>query len=224
MSETIDRAHQHEQKADWYLADGIPGVGPKPDFLDDKYPNLAEQAKAYREVRKALGAQSGAPEAYDFGQLVDEIDINNPAIKDYMIYAKENRINQDMFAKTLKTFSEYQKSKQPNIDEEIKKLGDDGAKRIETVQRWAENNLSEKSLKTIGEIGTKAEVIELLDELRQYQHHHAVVLPVGDNAATQFKPVTKAEVTEEMINNYSKYKTDSRYRAEIMSRLEQAVG
>lgn len=224
MAETVDRATDHQAKPEWWLAEGIPGQGPKPEFLDDKYQNLAEQAKAYKEVRKALGAQAGAPEAYDFGAFIDEIDVNNAAIKDFMVYAKENRISQDAFSRTLKTFAEYDKSRQPNIDEEIKKLGEDGPKRIETVQKWAENNLSQKAMKTIGEIGTKADVIELLDELRQYQHHMSVVLPTGDEAATQFKPLSKAEVQEEMIANYDKYKKDARYRAEISAKFEQAVG
>ena len=223
MTETVDRAINHETKVEWWLADGVPGQGPRPEYLDDKYANLAEQAKAYKEVRKALGAQAGAPEAYDFGELIDHMDVSNPAIKDFMTYAKENKISQDAFTKTLKTFIDYDKARQPNLDEEVKKLGEDGAKRIETVQRWAENNLSEKSLKTIGEIGTRAEVIEMLDELRQYQHHQAVVIPKGDEAV-QFKPLSKAEVQEEMIANYSKYKTDSRYRAEISAKFEQAVG
>ncbi|HWY34770.1 MAG TPA: hypothetical protein VNX68_08990 [Nitrosopumilaceae archaeon] len=222
MTDKIDTPAAHIPE--WFLADGVPGVGPKPDFLDDKYPNLAEQAKAYKEVRKALGAQAGAPDAYDFGEYKALIDLDNQHIKDYLNYARENRISQDAFSQTIKTFIEYDKSRAPNIDLEIKKLGEDGARRIETVQKWAENNLSDKSLKTIGEIGTRADVIEMLDELRQYQHHNATVLPGSDDAANSFKPLSKAEVQQEMIDNYSKYKNDAAYRASITKKFEQAVG
>jgi hypothetical protein len=223
MTEPVDRATDH-QEPKWYYDSDVPGVGEKPDFLDDKYSSLAEQAKAYKEVRKALGAQTGAPESYEFGEYAELIDSKNPHIQDFISYAKENRLSQDAFSRAVKTFVEYDKSMQPNIDEEIKKLGDDGARRIETVQKWAENNLSDKAIETIGKIGTRADVIEFLDELRQYQHHQAVVLPTSDDAAASFKPLSRAEVQEEMIQNYSKYKTDARYRAEIAAKLEQAVG
>ena len=223
-TETVDRATDHVKEPEWWLADGIPGTGPRPDYLESKYKSLEEQAKSYREVRRALGAQAGAPDEYVFGELEQELDIKSPVIQDYVTYAKENRISQEAFSKTLKTFVEYEKSKLPNLDEEIKKLGEDGPRKIDTVQKWAQNNLSEKAQKVIGELGTKAEVIEMLDELRQYQHHKSIVLPTSEDAAAAFKPLTKAEVTEEMIQNYSKYKTDARYRSEIQAKLEQAVG
>src|SRR5205809_15380 len=83
-----------------YLAEGIPGQGSRPDYLDDKFSNLAEQAKAYKEVRKALGAQTGAPESYDFGEYKDILDLNNDHLKDYLNYARENRLSQDAFSRT----------------------------------------------------------------------------------------------------------------------------
>jgi len=225
MTDQIDRASDHAKDTpSWYLAEGIPGQGSRPDYLDDKFSNLAEQAKAYKEVRKALGAQTGAPESYDFGEYKDILDLNNDHLKDYLNYARENRLSQDAFSRTIKTFVEYDRSRAPNLDEEIAKLGPDGAKRIETIQTWASNNLSDKSLETIGKIGTRADVIEFLDELRQYQHHQSTVLPTSDDAAAAFKPLTKGDVEAEMIQNYDKYKKDARYRAEISSKFEQAVG
>ena len=222
---TTDRASDHiKDSSQWYLAEGVPGQGSRPDYLDDKFSNLAEQAKAYKEVRKALGAQTGAPESYDFGEFKEHLDLDNTHLKDFLNYARENRLSQDAFSRTIKTFVEYDRSRAPNLDEEIAKLGPDGAKRIETIQTWASNNLSDKSLETIGKIGTRADVIEFLDELRQYQHHNATVLPTSEGAASGFKPLTKAEVTEKMIANYPQYLKDSRYRAEIANEFEQAGG
>jgi hypothetical protein len=225
QKEAVDRASDHQsQQPSWWLAEGVAGQGPRPDYLEDKYPTLADQAKAYKEVRKTLGAQSGAPEAYDFGDYKDVIPMDNDHIKDFLVYAKENRISQDAFQRTLKTFVEFDRSRAPNIDEEIAKLGETGPQKIETIKRWAENNLSDKALETMGKIGTRADVIEFLDELRQFHHHATTKLPTSDDAMNAFKPVTHAEVQEEMIANYGKYLKDPRYRAEITAKLEQAVG
>src|SRR5690349_17470972 len=51
---------------DWYYSDGIKGDGAKPDwFKGDKYKTVTDQAKAYTDIEKKLGAFKGAPEKYD---------------------------------------------------------------------------------------------------------------------------------------------------------------
>ena len=61
---------------EWYLDEGIVGQGNRPEYLEPKYKSVVEQAKAYKEARKALGAMSGAPETYDlsaFDEFIDQI-------------------------------------------------------------------------------------------------------------------------------------------------------
>ena len=46
----------------WNLNDTTPGTGEKPAwFKAEKYKNVSEQAKAYTELEKTLGAFVGAP-------------------------------------------------------------------------------------------------------------------------------------------------------------------
>ena len=213
-----------ETTPEWYIDEKTPGTGPRPDYLETKYKSMADQAKAYKELQKTLGATSGAPEEYTFDGFQDVIDITNPHLQEFVSYAKQNRVSQDAFNKTLDTFVNYQKSFAPNIDEEVAKLGPDGARKIDTVRRWAESNLSENSLKTIGKIGTTAEVIEFLDEMRQNQFHNSTQIPGQTSMSGDFIKLSVADVEAEMQQNYKRYNEDPRYRAEIAKKFEQAVG
>ncbi len=208
----------------WYLDEGIPGIGDRPDYLEPKYKTMADQARSYKDLQKALGATSGSPDEYDFGNFKDVIDIGNQHLQEYVNYAKQNRISQEAFNKTLDTFVNYQKSFQPNMSEEVAKLGPDGAMKIDTVRRWAENNLSEQAIQTVGKIATSAEVINFLDEMRQFQFHASQQPPGSTSNAGDFTPLTVAEVEAEMQQNYKLYNSDPRYRAEIQRKFEQAVG
>lgn len=220
---TVDTAAAHSEPT-WYIMDNMPGQGERPDYLEPKYKSMAEQAKAYKELQKTLGATSGAPEKYDLDAFKDYVDPNNDTLKDYLEYAKGNRFTQDAISKTMDTFVKYQKSLVPNIDAEIAKLGPDGARKIETVQRWAENNLSDKSLDALGKITNKAEVVEFLDEVRQFSLHQQSQPPGQVDATSTFKPLSVAEVREEMITNYKKYQDDPAYRKEITKKFEMAGG
>lgn len=218
----VDTAHSHE--ADWYLAEGIPGSGVRPDYLESKYKSVADQARAYKEAQKLIGSASSAPESYDFGELTTQIDIDNPHIVEFVNLAKENKIQQDTFVKALKSFVDYDNSRKPDVNTEIAKLGADGAQKITTLQTWVKNNLSPSSAKALENLPVKAEVITMLDELRQMHVNAMSKVPSNVDAAATFKVLTVADVEAEMLQNYTRYQNDAGYRAQISAKFEQAVG
>ncbi len=211
-------------EANWYLMDGVPGVGDKPEYLSPKYKTLAEQARAYNELHKTLVNTQGAPEQYEFGEYQGYVNPEDPAMLKFMNFAKQNRFSQDAFSEIVGTLVEYEKGKQPDINKEIERLGPDGAKKIATVQQWAENTFSQDALDTIGKIAKNADVINLLDEMRQYVHHNASQPPGNNMAENMFTKLTVREVEAEMQQNYKRYQDDPRYRAEIQAKFAQAVG
>ena len=219
----VDTAASHVEPV-WYFADGVPGQGDRPDYLEPKYKTVAEQARAYKEAQKLIGAQASAPESYDYSSLQEYIDQDNQYIKEYAIYAKENRFSQDAFVRSLKTLVDYDKSKQPDVDQEIAKLGDGGMQRVETVQNWVKNNLTAESAAALSKLPVRAEVVKMLDEIRQLHVHNQARIPVGEKAATTFVPLTLAEVEAEMMNNYPRYQTDAAYRAQLTAKFEQVSG
>ncbi len=220
----VDRATDHVPDADWFWAEGVPGTGPKPEFLQANFKNLSEQAKAYPELRKTLGAQKGAPEEYEFGELGPSIDRDNPVIKDFLIYAKENRLSQDAFSKTMKTYVDYEQSKRPDPNAEIEKVGPDGAQKVTTIQNWVKNNLSKDAASALDNLPVTAPDIKMLDELRQLHAKTLSKVPVGENPAADFKPLTKQEIENEMYQNRQRYMEDPDYRAQITAKFQQALG
>ena len=220
----VDNSNQHQDS--WHWDDGMPGSGPKPSWLKEKYNSVTAQAKAYIEAEKQLGQVGAAPENYDLADFVDQLDTANPHIQKFMETSKRSRISQDTFKEIVGTLVEYEKSKMPNIDEEIKKLGDGAQAKIDTVKRWAANNLSQEACDTLGRIGNRAEVIKFVDELRQMSLHAQSIPPGSAEVADNFVRLTQEDIDAELAvpANAQRYLNDKNYRAEIQRKLKMIFG
>lgn len=211
--------------SDWWVMDGVKGEGERPAYLKEKFNfNVAKQAQEYIELEKYVGERAAPPDNYDFGEYAEHFNLEDKAMQEYIAFSKEKRLPQDVFLKNIETFVKLGQSYIPDMNAEIEKLGPDGAQRVETVRRWAENNLSQKAFSTMCDIADSAEIVEFLDEIRQFQYHTATQIPTGSRNDPTFVPLTKEQVIAEMNSNYPKYKEDANYRAEISRKLEQAVG
>jgi hypothetical protein len=204
----------------WYVDDNKLGEGPRPDFLRPKYKSLTEQAKAYTELEKRFGE---APEHYDLGAYSEHVDVNNRHLQEFMGHAKEHRLTQDAFQKMIGSFVDYDKSMQIDVNKEIEKLGPDGRKKVQVVDQWAKNTLSPAQYESMNGLPQTAEMVNILDELRQRMLSASSRTP-QDNGGDSFKPVTEAEVRAKIRANPDKYLKDSNYRAQISKELELAVG
>ena len=49
----------------WFLDEGIPGIGERPQWLNEKFKTAADLAKSYNELEKKF---SQAPEEYDLSK------------------------------------------------------------------------------------------------------------------------------------------------------------
>ena len=201
----------------WYLTDTVAGHGPRPDYLESKYRSVEAQAKAYTEARKALGAMSGAPENYDLSEVQDSIQTDNEHIKDFLCYAKENKLSQDAVGKFLKTFVDYSSSFLPNEEAEIAKVG---PQTVDQVRNWAKSSLSPKALAALDKLPVSAEIFEALNEIRQMSGR-SPSLPTHQQQAETFKPQTLEDVKSELRNNYARYQKDEIYRKGIDARFSQ---
>jgi hypothetical protein len=203
-----------------YFDEGKPGEGPRPDFLKAKYKSVAEQAKAYTEVEKRFGE---APEHYDLGAYSESVDVDNRHLQEFMNHAKEHRLTQDAFQKMIGSFVDYDKSMQVDVKKEIEKLGPDGARKVQIVEQWAKNTLSPEKYATLNGLPQTAEMVSILDELRQRMANSGVKTP-NDNGNEAFKPISESEVRAKIRANPDKYLKDANFRAEINKELQVAVG
>lgn len=207
----------------WYYDAGIPGAGPRPDWLDGKYNCIADQAKAAPGLRKALGAMSGAPEKYDLEEFKEVMDVDNPHVKGFLDYAKENKLNQDAVSMAVKSFVEYERSLVPDPMVEAEKLGPDGTKTLDIVSQWVKNELSPEAQELYNLLPKQASVIATFDELRQLTHKNRTQIPSAAAMETP-KRLTKADVTAKMHANPKRYMEDASFRAEIQRDFELVLG
>lgn len=210
------------QQESWYFDENIPGSGQRPEYLESKYRTVADQAKAYKEARKALGALSGAPESYDVDNFRDSINLESPAIKSFMEYSKNNRLNQDAVNSFLSTIKDYEQSFVPNLADELSRL-DGGEQRHGVVEQWAKNNLSQAAFEVFNDIPKTAETIAFFDEIRQKEAQSRSTGGAG-LATAQQKPVTLSDVKAELSANYKRYTSDPIYRQSIENRMALAMG
>lgn len=208
-------------KDSWYFDEGVPGNGTRPDWLKSKYSNVASQAKAYVELEKRFGE---APENYDLGPLTESVDINNSHLQEFMKSAKEYRLTQDAFQKIVGTFVNYEQSTKPDVNAEIAKLGPDANKRIDIVNQWAQNHLSKKAYEDMQKLPQTAEMVLILDEMRQRMIKDNLSTTPQNNHGSDFKPINEQEIRNEIQANSQKYLNDANYRNEINRKLQLAVG
>lgn len=211
-------------KADWYLMDGVPGQGTRPDWLLPNFTNAAEQAKAYPSLRKTLGAQQGAPEEYTYGELAEELDLDNPVLQEFKVYAKDNRLSQDAFEQIHKTYLKLDQSRRPDVSKELAKLGPDGATKVKVVENWVKNNFGAEAAKILDKVPPTAEFVNFFDELRQKSIYQQTRVPGETDPGTQFTKLTVEEVEDEMWSNKDRYYNDKSYRDQISRKFAQARG
>lgn len=208
-----------EATTSWYFAEGVPGVGEAPEFLDSRYKTLSDQAKAYKELERKFSATSGAPEEYDLGAFNEFKD--DPSMQDLLSYAKEQKLSQEATDKFFKTFEKL--SPPIDLDQEKLMLGEGADVLIDTVGKWANNNLSGDDLQTAVRISATADGVKFLNAMRLKSLRGGSQPPQdwGANAPTPAKSFK--DVKLEMESNMDKWMADKSYRAEMNRKLTEAA-
>lgn len=217
MSDDLLTSQKEDPK--WFIDEGLPGVGERPQWLPEKFKTVADMSKSYAELEKKFGT---VPEEYDISNSV-YLDPDKDIIKDFLQVAKEKRVPKEVVDKMVDTFDRYLGEHDVNTDEEVKKLGDNAAERLKTLNNWAKANLSDDSYKALSKNLQSADSILALEELRGKMMTSSTQIPNGNDGASQNESNTVKDIQDEIGKNYEKYKTDPKYRAELQGKLEVAV-
>lgn len=212
----------------WYYADGLPGTGEKPEYLDPKFKNLSEQAKSYKELEKRFGGFKGAPENYEL-QLPEEISskvaINpeDPLYQSIAATAKELNMSQDGFNKFVGAYAErIAEQNKVNYEKELSELGEDAPQRINVLTQWAANNFDKEEFQVIAKFATNASAIKLLEKMRSKM----TASKIPADAAKEVVGVpyeTKKLQLQQMVSD-KRYKQDPSYRAQVDAEFERFYG
>lgn len=201
----------------WFIDEGVPGVGERPEWLGEKFKSAADLAKSYVELEKKFRAE---PEEYDLTKS-KFLDGDYAPIQDLMTLAKEKRVPKEVMDKMVESFDKYMDEFSVDYTEEFKKLGENAQDRVKTLDNWAQANLSKDSYEALTANLNNAASIKALEELRGKMMSGNPVVPNGNDSGSNGVEVL-ADIQAEIVNNLSKYKADPKYRAELQGRLEIA--
>ena len=130
----------------------------KEEFKDEFLKELEEQAI------------TETPEAYTLPKLpegiTDEMVNENPMSEWWAEHCKSNHYSQEEYEEGVNKYIDLMTSMQPDIDQEMSKLGENSKERIEAVNNWASNYFSPQDFETIQySLGSTADGIEVLEKI-----------------------------------------------------------
>lgn len=216
--DVIDQKESENETPQWYIDEGLPGSGPRPAWLNEKFKSAAELAKSFTELEKKLGT---TPDDYDFSKS-RYLDGDYVPFMELKKVAKDKRVPQEVIDKMLESVDKYMDEFKIDYSEEIKKLGDNAKDRISTLDNWAKANLTQESYVALTSNLRNAEAIKALEELRIKMMSNTPQVPSGNNGAIH-NAASLDDIKRELANNLQKYKDDPIYRKDLQSRLEIAA-
>ena len=213
-----DDLNEQSKTPTWFIDEGVPGIGDRPAWLNDKFKSAADLAKSYHELEKKVGTVA---EDYDFSKS-KFLDPDYAPFQDLKQFAKEKRVPSEFLDKMVESLDKYVDEFSTDYDEEIKKLGDNAQDRIVTLDNWAKANLSKDSYEALTNNLKSADSIKALEELRGKMMSNTPQVPSGNDGAIH-NSASLDDIKIELSNNLQKYKDDPVYRKDLQSRLEVAA-
>jgi hypothetical protein len=209
------------ETTDWYYDDGIKGTGERPEWLKEKYKSAADQAKAYVEVEKKLGAFKGAPDKYDLS-LPDYPDVkmreDDPILGDFLESAKKNGISQEYVTELLGTYAHALTVNIPDPEAEIKKLGPNAHQELKILSTWAESKLTPQEFEIFQRMTMTAESVRLWEKIRMIATQGDVAAPATAHVQRETEAQVRALVSD------PRYDTDPAFRDDVRRRMSAAIG
>ena len=202
----------------WWIDEGNPGIGDRPEWLPEKFKSVADVAKSYSELEKRVGS---APKEYDLSKAESWIDPDYEPFQEMMDFAKQKHVPQDVFDKVLESVTKYLDEFNIDYSQECLKLGEKAEERLSTLDNWAKANFTEDTYAALANSIQTADGIKALEEVRNKMNSNATVIPNSNHESTTAAP-TLQDIQSEMNNNLAKYKTDPAYRRELMAKMELA--
>ena len=159
-----DSLVQDTQNASWFYDENMAGVGDRPDFLMEKFANVAEQAKSFVELEKKFGSFKGAPK--DGYSLPDGVTTEDALVAEVVKFGETHNMSQDGFTELLDlAFAQADVTQEVSRDQEMSRLGSNADARISRVDGFLRNTFEAEDYDKIAPMLTTASHIELVEML-----------------------------------------------------------
>lgn len=165
----------------------------RPEYIPEKFwdgdtgkPLLESMGKSYTELETKIrnkkeellaeaeqARRESLPEEYAFDPDKIEIpegvefkpDAEDPLLSMWKGIAKDAGLSQEQFDAGVKQWIENEIAALPKAEEEIGKLGERGAERVNNVRLYLQSKLPEKHFETLAPLAVTADVVEALETL-----------------------------------------------------------
>jgi hypothetical protein len=224
MTTSIDPAYtegSHEpgtSSASWWIDEGMPGTGDRPDWLPEKFKSVADMSKSYNELERRVGS---APNEYDISKGESWIEPDYGPIQDMLEYAKTKHVPQDVMDKMFESVGKYLDEFNVDPTEERAKLGEKAEERLQVIDNWAKSNFSAETYEALTSNLRTADAIKAIEEVRNKMNSNATTIPNSTHDSSQSAPSLQ-DIQAEMNKNLDRYKTDPQYRREMQAKMELA--
>ncbi len=210
----------------WMLSDGVNGEGDRPEWFNDKYESVSEQAKGYNELSKKFGGFTGAPESYqlntpeEMGTKPDGtpwLDESDPSVSFIRELGKDYNMNQDMFdALTGGWLRHTSEGMQQSHAAEMELLGPQGQDKLNSLAAWGNTHLSADLQDDYRGLVTSAAGVKVMQAILAKTRNTALV---DSSQAQVASGMTKDKLTEMMADE--RYQTSASYRAEVENKFKK---
>lgn len=197
----------------------------RPDWLPQKFDRPEELANSYQELERAFytrkeelrnqivselneEAQSNAPISpadYEINVQAPEgmnyqVSDDDPMLNWFRDTAHNYGLSQDEFNGLMNEYVQLDATRGPDWNVESEQLGEYAEKRLDRVDGWASQNLSEKAYNVFANVPASAGMVELFEELMEL------------NGQPQFNMVSESEFQEQLnIDDLRAMQQDPRY-------------
>ena len=216
---TPDIAPMDANEPSWWIDEGMPGAGDRPEWLPEKFKSVADAAKSYTELEKRVGS---APKDYDISKGESWIDADFAPFQDMLEHAKSKHVPQDVIDSMLESVGSYLNEFNIDYSKEREKLGPNADERLNVLENWAKANFSQDTFDALTNNMRTADAIKAIEEVRAKMNANTTNIPSNNMDAAASMP-NMQDIQAELNRNLDKYKTDPAYRRELQAKMEMAA-
>ena len=203
----------------WWIADGVPGNGARPEWMPEKFKSVSDIAKSYSELEKRVGS---APKEYDTSKGESWLDPDYAPFQDMLDLAKSKHVPQEVLDRMFDSVGKYLNEFARDDNAERAKLGDKAEERLNVLDNWVKSNFTPETYAALVNSMSTADAVIAIEEVRSKMIANATSIPNSNHESTGSMPSLQ-DIQSEMNKNLEKYKTDPTYRREMQAKMELAA-
>lgn len=206
------------------------GSGEKPEYLQEKYGSVEEQAKAYPELAQKMGSFTGAPDVYDVAKFADTGVFKSDAESFQGVNAlmKDMGINQEGYDKLMdwyiKDRAEVEGAYAYDQDYEKEQLGTDAEHRINRADTFMRSHLDADGYDEVKDLLHSADSVKLVEALIGATAPVKLPKDGGPNPGGMDKEKLKEMRYARTENGDLRMSVDPEYRKQVEAHWENYFG